>query len=152
MILWLKSYLGGVGLAVVAFLTLAGLTVGGIYLFGSISKSTANFRGDVGVKNRTLADPDYRIAAYNHFFDLCAAVQTQETRITTTRANLAHDQKGSFDQYRDRQVLDASIAQRSELINQYNADAAKSYTQAQFLASSLPYHLDPNQEHTQCAV
>jgi hypothetical protein len=146
---WLFGSIAGL---IVAILIIAGLSVGGLYLFGTISNKTANFRGNVGVKNQTLADPNYRIANYDHFFDLCASVQTMETRISTARDNLASDQKGSFDAYRDRQNLDAAIAQRAELINQYNADSAKSYTQAQMKASSLPARLDIHARETQCTL
>lgn len=147
---FLRWLFGSILGLIVAILIITGLTVGGIYLFGTVSNKTANFRGNVGVKNKTLADPNYRIANYNQFFDTCAQVQTMETRIQTARDALAHDQKGSFDAYRDRQNLDAAIAQRAELINQYNADSAKSYTTAQMKASSLPPRLDITAEETQC--
>jgi biopolymer transport protein ExbB/TolQ len=144
------STLKGIGIAVLAVVALIGLIIAGIYISGTISKKTANFRGDVGVKNKTLADPNYRIANYNHFFDLCASVQAREAAISNAKEEEKHATQAR--QMQLEGVITANRNERAELIAQYNADASKSYTQAQFLSSDLPYRLDQNAEETQCTA
>lgn len=87
----------------------------------------------------------FRIAAYNHFFDLCAAVQSDEASLDAQRVELA---SATGD---DRARIEANIAglsaDRADAINQYNADAAKSYTVGQFRSSGLPWQLDSTAYH-----
>lgn len=81
-----------------------------------------------------------RIQAYDHFFNLCAAVQTDEVALDAQLDQLAG---ASSDDERDR--IRANIAgvtaDRAGAINEYNADARKDYTVGQFRASKLPYDL-----------
>lgn len=136
------------GLAVVGLLLVALMWVFG---FGFFARETAEFRGATGQRERTVADPGYRIAAYDRFFDLCAAVQAKEAAI----ANLQAEAATTTDAARAGQLASAITAQRNtraELITTYNADAAKEGTRAQFQASSLPYTLDAAQEATTCAL
>jgi len=92
----------------------------------------------------------FRIASYDHFFDLCAAVQSDEARLAAQKVEL---RTATGD---DRQRIEANIAgitaDRADAVNQYNADAAKSYTEGQFRSSHLPYQLDTQEEHTTCAT
>lgn len=146
----------GTGLAIVAgILAIIVLIVVGamaIFGFGFFQRSTADFRGKTGQIERTRADPDYRIQAYESFYNECAAVQTAETRIANSKANLRTDEKGSDDWYRDRADLSAQENNRADLINSYNAHAREADTRAHFLASDLPYQLDASEEHTTCTV
>lgn len=81
-----------------------------------------------------------RIANYNHFFNLCASVQSNEARVDelTTVIDVTQSQSE-----KDRlQISLAGVrALRAEGINQYNVDARKDYTQGQFRDSDLPYQL-----------
>jgi hypothetical protein len=104
---------------------------------------TADARGAGEAREQTRANGSYRIAAYDKFFDLCASIQAQEDRIVIF----------SDDPSPEGQVnLRAVKAKRTELIRQYNADATKSDTKGHFLASDLPYQINPNEEHTTCAA
>lgn len=92
-----------------------------------------------GEARKQINSGSFRIAAYDHFFDLCAAVQGQEAALDaqyTERTTATGD---------DLQRVQANIAgisaQRGRSIAQYNADARKSYTVGQFRASDLPYQL-----------
>jgi hypothetical protein len=116
--------------------------------FGLFSAGTAEVRGETGVRERTVADGNYRIAAYDRFFDLCAAVQAKEDAITALEAQQADATGTSKARITDN--LLALTTSRASLIRKYNADAAKEGTRGQFRASSLPYTLDPNRETT-CA-
>lgn len=80
-----------------------------------------------------------RITAYNHFFDMCAAVQATEGVLAASYAEL----EGATGEDRDRVRTNITglLAQRSRTVAQYNADARKGYTIGQFRASDLPYEL-----------
>lgn len=99
---------------------------------------TAEPRGQLAAREQ-IQSAGSRIAAYNHFFDLCAAVQAQEAALAAQYAALS----GAVGDERER--LRANVAgltaQRARSIAQYNADARKSYTIGQFRASGLPFEL-----------
>jgi hypothetical protein len=133
----------------VVVLVVTAVATGG---FGLFSQKSANFRGETSKKNRVEGNGAYRIAAYDQFFNLCASVQTNETNIASLRQEL-NDKENPPDAYAKSQIatnITANRNQRNASINQYNVDARKSYTLAQFRDSKLPYQLDPNQETTTC--
>jgi len=137
--------------AFLAFVVVVGVVMCvGVFGFGWFARSTADFRGRTAQIERVQGNGNYRIAAYDHFFDLCAQVQTTEASITNLRT-----ERTSAGDVRAAQI-DANITAlsnaRAGLINQYNADASKTDTQAHFLASDLPYRLDINAKETTCAA
>lgn len=107
---------------------------------------TADARGASDAREQTRADGTYRIAAYEQFFDDCAAIQALEDQIETMKAD-----KSLPASQRDTNVL-ALTNQRNTLIRGYNADAQKSDTRGHFLASGLPYEIDKDEENTECVV
>lgn len=127
-------------LAVIVIVTLLGL--GWRYVL-------ADPKGKVQAQEQIKSGAS-RIAAYNHFFDLCAAVQSDEASITSLKQELTTKPPES----RIVQInasLTALRSARAEKINQYNADARKDYTIGQFKSSGLPYTLVLTREVTQCA-
>lgn len=134
--------------AVIAGVLAVGLLAGAVFAFRWV---TADIRGAADAREQTLADGDFRIAAYDHFFALCASVQGHEGRLASLQEELAGDPSESR-----RQQLEASLtavrSQRRADIASYNADAARDYTVGQFRDSDLPYQLDPNSEETQCVA
>jgi len=140
-------------IAIGAFALVAATVVGSMWIFGwgAFQRSTAEFRGETGQKERTVADPNYRIAQYDHFFDLCASVQSDEATIQVLLDELATKPS----QKRTEQInatLAGVRANRASSINQYNADARKAGTAGQFRASDLPAHLDLNARETSCTA
>jgi hypothetical protein len=137
--------LGAIGLVVL-------LLLGAMYLFGFglFQRSTAGFRGKTGVIERTKGDPSFRIASYDHFFDQCASVKSDEGTIKFLEEEL---KTGPSEQRREQinATLSTLRASRNDKINQYNADAAKAGTQGQFRDSGLPFRLDPSSEETTCS-
>lgn len=137
----------GIGIGVIAGI-IAGVFILGIIivvLSGGFSALTADLRGQTDVRERTVADGSFRIKAYEEFFDDCAAVQGLEDQIANMKANPAGLPKD--------QVATNILAlqnQRQRLIRQYNADARKAGTVAQFRASDLPARIDPTEETTTC--
>jgi hypothetical protein len=125
------------------------LPVAGIYGVGFLKKETADFRGGVSATESVKANGAYRIAAYDQFFDLCGQVQAKEGTIAILQEELltATPERAA--------VITPTIAGikagRQSDIAQYNSDASKTDTKANFLASSLPYSLNINQETT-CAI
>lgn len=121
------------------------------FSFGLYSKATADFRGDVAMTEKVHADGNFRIAAYDHFFDACAEIQAKEGTIAALKDELAMGptpERASIVQ----STITGVTAARNADISRYNGDAAKTDTMAAFKASSLPFRIDPTQEKTQCTV
>lgn len=136
-------------MAVFAAVIAVALFLAAVYGGGLMQRMTADFRGETGQIEQTQADADYRISAYDQFYDKCAGIQTLESKIT----NLSDELEETEDEQR-KSVLNTSITasknKRAELINDYNADARKEATRGQFKASDLPYEVDINEEETTC--
>lgn len=135
------------GIVIAAVLGFA-LLIGGVFAFRWF---TAEPRGALDAREQVLADGDFRIAAYNHFFGLCSSVQAQEDR----EVSLTTELETSPSESRRSQIqasLTAVRSQRAELIRTYNADAAKDYTSGQFRDADLPYQLDIDNKETQCVA
>lgn len=109
---------------------------------------TAEVRG-VSEAERRIESADSRIGNYEHFYDLCAFVQSQEVSLSSQRS-LLESSEDAKERTRVRSNIAGLEAQRARAINQYNADANKSYTRARFLGEDLPRKLDANVEATSC--
>lgn len=130
-------------------LAFVGLLFAIVYGLGGFQRLTAGFRGETSQIERTEADGQYRIAAYDRFFAKCSAIQAAEDSIRNQEAE-------RIDASPERQAqidanLTASRNQRDTLIRQYNADATREATAGQFRDSNLPYRIDPDQKETTCA-
>lgn len=90
-----------------------------------------------------------RIQNYNHFFDLCSAIQTNKTQLRTQK-DMLEMAESTDERERIRATIAGVKAQLNRNVNQYNADSHKSYTKARFKDSSLPYELNANQEIITC--
>lgn len=130
---------------IAAILAVSALVAGAVWGWRYV---TAPAAGKVSARQQ-INSGAYRIAAYNHFFDVCAAVQTDESRLAAQRAELVG--ASPDDASRIRANIAGISSDRADAINEYNADAAKGYTLGQFRASGLPYRLDQTKEHTLCA-
>lgn len=136
-------------LTIASVLAVAVLFVTVVYGFGMLQRGTADFRGETGQIEQTEANSDYRIAAYDHFYDLCASVQSLESKIDNMTNELALTKESQREIVLNTSIT-ASKNKRAELITSYNADARKEATQGQFRASDLPYNIDENGEETLC--
>lgn len=123
-------------IVVVVFCVLLGLGLAGVKWV------TAPFRGAVDQREKTVADGDYRIAAYDEFFNSCEAIAAKERIISRYK-----DEQAAAATEADRVRLGAAILAesniRDEMIADYNADAGKAGTRGQFRASELPFKIDP---------
>lgn len=139
----------GIADSVLIVLGVLGMITVGIIIY-IVVWATADTRGQVAAHNKIHGDADYRIAQYDHFFGLCAGVQTREAAI----ANAQEESKTASPARKEQlaAVITANRNERAELINTYNADASAAGTKGNFLASNLPYRLDLNSEETQCSA
>jgi len=140
--------LGVVAIAIV-------LTLSAMYVFGwgFFKEATAPWRGEVDKREQVEGNGSHRIAAYEHFYDLCAQIQSDEASIRNLRRELNSEPKPTEERaLQIRASITALENNRAENINQYNADAAKKYTIGQFRSSGLPYRIDPDTEETTCTL
>jgi hypothetical protein len=115
---------------------------------------SAEIRGQSDARETILADGNFRIQAYNHFFGLCASIQTHEDRISNLEDEL-HDELNPPSDARREQIhvsLTAIRNQRNSNINTYNTDAQREWTIGQFREEGLPYQIDSDNERTSCTV
>ena len=119
--------------------------------FGSLQRWTADFRGETKQIEQTEANENYRISAYDQFYDRCASVQSIESKIKNLEDELAET-----DEKQRQSILKTSITasknKRAEMMQKYNADARKEDTRGKFKASDLPYELNENEEETVCEI
>lgn len=143
------------GTIVISFVVLLVMVIVGamwIFGFGLFQRSTADFRGETAEREQVFADANYRIASYDKFFDICASVQSKEDQISNLEMELDLTTPSASREERIYSSITALRNSRAELIRGYNADASKTDTRANFLASNLPFNLNTNTEETTCAA
>lgn len=124
---------------------LCAVLVAGV-IFG-IRWVTADVRGAGDAREQTRADGTYRIAAYERFYDDCAAIQAIEDKIAAEKARKASE---DYTEGMKSANIQALTGQRAQLIRGYNQDARKHDTRGHFLSSDLPYEIEIDQENTEC--
>jgi hypothetical protein len=145
-----KWYAKGWGIALLTLATL--LVFGTITTFatGQLQKWTADFRGGVKAKEQTTGNGAFRVNTYNHFFNLCASVQSTEDAIKNARDEMADKETTAERKAKLRQNITALNNSRAEDIRTYNADSANEYKGA-FQSNDLPFTLNVAAERTECA-
>ena len=119
--------------AIVACLLLWGV-------IAAIQWFTAPARGALSAREKIQADGNFRIQAYDSFFNQCADVQSLEVAIAASKAELA-TATTDREKARINTNITAQTLARADAVTQYNADSTKRYTVGQFKASGLPYRL-----------
>lgn len=127
--------------------------IGAVIVLGvaTFRKHTADYRGSAAATEKVQGNGAYRIAAYDSFYNQCAAIQGKEATLTALRDEL----KTGPDPDRVTQIrasITAVTASRGQAIADYNASAAKTATAGQFRDSHLPYSINASEENTTCAV
>lgn len=130
-----------IGISVGVLIGLIVLSVAMMYVSGTISILTAPFRGHVATVEETTANPNFRISAYNSFFDKCASVVAMEQRI-----NLLESKPNLTD--KEQTELRGMKGIHADLVSRYNNDVRKDYTVGQMRDSDLPYQLNINGGNT----
>lgn len=116
------------------------LVVIGIWGFGV---ATAGLYGK-GEAMKQVQSAEFRLEAYNYFYNQCASIQSLEGRIDELTAQLNQFQSGTREYYYTVASLTGTKSLRHEAIATYNADARKEYTEGQFRDSDLPYQIPDN--------
>ncbi|GEM_PF-6867180 len=100
---------------------------------------TAPIKGVVGAQEQ-IQSASHRIVAYNHFFDLCAGVRADEVSLDAQNEQL-QTTTDAFQRTRVQTNITGLTGHRAGLIEEYNANARKDYTEGMFRDSDLPYQL-----------
>jgi len=124
---------------IIGFGSLLGIAaiIGGVWAFRYF---TAPISGRVEAQV-TIQSGANRIQAYNHFFDLYAAIKSYDALIKAQEDELAST-TSTDEQERIRANIAGIRGQKARAIQQYNADAKKSYTIGQFRDWQLPYQIE----------
>lgn len=146
---WIRGLSNGVLIFIGTLVALLVIGLVGVYGFGWFQRSTANFRGQTSAIEKTRANANFRIAAYNVFFDDCNGIKAIEAKIAI--AEDAVEQFKGTDQHTTAIAnLNALRSNRENLIADYNNKASRDFTEGQFRDSKLPYRIDSDQEKTVC--
>ena len=114
----------------------------GIWGFGV---ATAGLYGR-GEAHKEIQSADFRIVAYDHFFNLYASIKSLEGKINELTATLNLLEPGTREYNYTLTALAGVKGLRHEAIQQYNADAQKDWTMGQFRDNDLPYQI-PDTEY-----
>ncbi|MDR1197381.1 MAG: hypothetical protein LBL08_03890 [Candidatus Nomurabacteria bacterium] len=135
----------GIGLGMLAIIIIIVLVIVvaiiGIFGFGWLSRGTAEFRGETGQIEKVQADPNYRIAQYDHFFDLYAEIKADTSRLEILEEELTTTSPSAARVEQVNASVTAVKNSRAQKIARYEADAQKADTAANFLSSDLPYKI-----------
>lgn len=135
----ITAVFGAIFVVGVLILGIWGATVALAPLFG---------KGNAHIKTNSA---DYRIAAYDKFHDDCNAIVSQQHVIANLEDTLDSDKAAGVDSTQltvDSHNITAAKNVYNGLVGDYNSDASKSATKAQFLDSSLPYHISYDPKET----
>lgn len=126
-----------IGIAVV----LAMLAIWGIVVAGwGLGVATAGLYGR-GEAHKQIQSADFRIAAYNQFFNQYASIKSLEGKIDELTNTLGMLEPGTREYNYTLTALTGTKGLRHEAIQQYNADARKNWTEGQFRDNDLPYQI-----------
>lgn len=146
-----KWYAKGWGIAVLSVVTILVFSTGVMFATGTIQKWTADWRGDVKVKEQTKANAGFRIGSYDSFFDLCSSVQSDEDSIRNLEEELEAKETTDDRKAKLRQTITATKNTRAESVRDYNSKAGNELRGA-FKDAGLPDRLDVNNLNTECKL
>lgn len=134
-----KGILGGIGCFAVVAVLVAG-TIGAVAFGWGYQWVTAPIRGAVDARETIQADGNFRIQAYNQFYNQCASIQGLERDIDASLILFT-----SSDNENDRRIARANMtgisAARDGAIAVYNTESHKQWTVAQFKSEALVYEI-----------
>ncbi len=94
-----------------------------------------------GEAQKQIQSAEFRIEAYQYFYNQYASIKSLEGKIDELTAQLEKLEPGTRDYNYTLSSLTGVKGLRHEAIQKYNADAQKSYTEGQFRDKSLPYQI-----------
>lgn len=110
-----------------------------------------------GEAHKEIQSADFRIQAYQTFFNQCSSIQGLEGQIDELTATLEYYDRGSHEYNITVTSLGGVKGLRHQAIAKYNQDALKNWTEGQFRDADLPHQIpDTNYPSeggkTRCAV
>ena len=124
-------------LGIVAILGLWVAIAGAIFGF---RVATAGIVGK-GEAHIQIQSAEFRIEAYQHFFNMCGSIQGLEGSIDEFTALLEKFEPGSREYNMTANTVASVKSFRHQAIAKYNQDALKDYTEGQFRDNDLPYQI-----------
>ena len=128
----IKVILATIGIAVLLWGLVAGIWGLGV--------ATAGLYGR-GEAIKQIQSSEFRIQAYQYFFNQCASIQGLEGKIDELTIQLSLLTPGTREYNYTLASLTGVKGLRHEAIAKYNQDALKEYTEGQFRDKDLPYQL-----------
>lgn len=95
-------------------------------------------RGEAHIQ---IQSAEFRLEAYQSFFNQCASIQGLEGKIDALTDQLGQLQPGTREHNYTLSSLTGAKGLRREAIARYNQDALKDYTEGQFRDKDLPYQI-----------
>ena len=130
---------GGILTVIAALILLAGALFGWQWV-------TAPFYGKLD-KRQTVQSGDFRLYSYNHFYDACASIASDQQSLQAQKDMLSRSDSISQRQLERIHTRIAALkGQIAREIEQYNADARKEESMGQFKAHDLPNSIPRNPE------
>jgi hypothetical protein len=129
------------------------IVVGVILLIGAIWAIRVIFAHDIGRANVHIKTntADYGIASYDEFHDNCNAIQAQQVVIQNLADTLDADKAAGVDSTQltvDSHNILAAKNVYAGMVADYNSDASKAATKAQWKAANLPTHISNDYKET----
>lgn len=157
----MREFWSGCGGAVLAFFAVVVIVIAMMLTAATLTGIgwgwqwiTAEIRGSVGAREKITADPNFRIQAYQSFFEQCSSIQALERDIEEQQKLLEIIQ----DPQR-REIIQLNVASitgaRNGAVDRYNQNALKNWTEGQFRDNDLPYQIPTTYRtgvRTICAV
>lgn len=102
-----------------------------------------------GEARKQIQSAEFRIEAYQTFFNQCGSIQGLEGQIDELEAQLKRFESGSREYNITAVSLTGVKGARHQAIAKYNQDANKDYTEGQFRDRNLPHQIpDTNYPET----
>ena len=118
--------------------------VAGMWLLAAaiwgIGIATAGIFGR-GEAYKQIQSAEFRIEAYQYFFNQYASIKSLEGKIDELEAQLQKLEPGTREYNYTLSSLTGTKGLRHEAIQKYNADTRKEYTEGQFRDKDLPYQI-----------
>jgi len=99
-----------------------------------------------GEARKQIQSAEFHITAYQQFYNQYASIKSLEGQIDELSNQLELLEPGTKAYNHTLTSLTGTKGLRHQAIQQYNADARKSYTEGQFRAEDLPYEI-PDTEY-----
>jgi hypothetical protein len=124
--------------AIIGFFVIIAILMVALWGFGVF---TADIKGQ-GEAYKEIHSKEFRLEAYNYFFDQYHSILALEGQIDVNISMLKDIEEGTKDYNRIRTNVAALQSLRHQAIQSYNAQASKDYTAGQFRDHNLPYQIE----------